>query len=99
MYRSRTKCSKKLTNMRNAKERLRLKSNAPDYPAILPDMRREIIVIDHDFGTVVEHMELYKTNRIDCYQIVVDGKRFGKPMGWAKCLELLRKSFLRVSAA
>jgi len=27
------------------------------------------------------------------------GEKFGKPMGWAKCLELVRKSFLRVSAA
>ena len=99
MYRKRTKCSRKLENMRKARERKRMETDPPEYPAPLPDLRREVIVIDHDFGTVVEHMQLYRSRRIDCYQIVVDGKQYGQPMGWAECLELVRKSFLRVSAA
>ena len=98
MYRKRNNCSKKLANMRQARERLRLESDPPDYPAILPKLRREIIIIDHDFGTVVEHMKLYKSNRIDCYRVEVDGKTFLKRLGWAKCIELVRKSFLRVRA-
>lgn len=99
MYRKRNKCSRKLTAMRAAKERKRLASDPPEYPINLPDLRREVVVIDHDFGIVVEHMQLYRSHRIDCYQIIVDGQPFGKPMGWARCLELIRKSFLRVRAA
>ena len=82
-----------MANMRQARERLRLESDSTDYPAILPELRREIIIIDHDFGTVVEHMQLYRSHRTDCYRIVVDGKQYGRPMGWAKCLKLVRKSF------
>lgn len=85
--------------MRRERERKRLESDPPDYPANLPVLRREIIIIDHDFGTIIEHMKLYKSDRIDCYCVEIDGKTFHERLGWAKCLELVRKSFLRISAA
>jgi len=47
--------------MRQAKERKRLESDAPDYPVELPNLRREIIIIDYDFGKVVEKIQLFKT--------------------------------------
>ena len=43
--------------MRQAKERKRLESDAPDYPVELPNLRREIIIIDYDFGKVVEKIQ------------------------------------------
>lgn len=98
MYRKRSKCSRKLANMRKARERKRIEADPPDYPAILPELRREIVVIDHDFGTVVEHMQLFKTNRIDSYRAVVNGEVWRERIGWAKVLEGVRKSFMRVRA-
>ncbi len=95
-YRKRSRYSKKLQNMREAKERIRLESSTPDYPIILPDLRREIIIIDHDFGTITHHIQLFKTGRIDCYRAVADGKPWKERIGWSRVLEGLRKSLPRV---
>lgn len=96
MYKKREKYSKKLERMRKAKERKRLKSDTPDYPVPLPELRRMVVVVDYDFGKVTEVMKLYKTNRIDCYKAVVNGETWKNKVGWAKCLEGIRKSFVRV---
>ena len=98
MYKKRNKYSKKLANMRKAKERKRIESDPPDYPAQLPELRRMVIVVDYDFGKVTEVMRLYKTSRIDCYKAVVNGETWKKKVGWAKCLEAIRKSFVRVGS-
>lgn len=98
MYRKRLKHSKKLAAMRAAKERKRLECPAPEYPAELPGLRRTVIVVDHDLGTVEHRIDLYKTNRVDCYRAVVDGKPWRDRIGWAKVLEGLRKSLPRVCA-
>jgi hypothetical protein len=60
--------------------------------------RRTIIVIDNDFGTVVHQIDLYATNRIDCYRAVADGVEWKKRIGWSGVLECLRKSFVRLAA-
>ena len=96
MYRKRIKYSRKLKNMREARERNRLEGPSPDYPAELPDLRRRIIVIDYDFGKVVHRIDLYRTERIDCYRAVADGKPWKEKIGWSKVLEAMRKSFIRV---
>lgn len=96
MYRKRTKYSRKLKNMREAREWNRLEGPAPDYPAELPVLRRRIIVIDYDFGKVVHRIDLYKTERIDCYRAVADGKPWKEKIGWSKVVEAMRKSFIRV---
>jgi hypothetical protein len=83
---------------RAAKEHKRLGGQCPDYCTfVLPELRREVIIIDHDFGTVTHHMKLYRASRIDTYRIEVDGKPW-KNAGWAKAVEGVRKSFLRVRA-
>jgi hypothetical protein len=82
--------------MRAAKERKRIESGAPDYPIELPELRRRIIVVDYDYGKVVHRIDLYKTNRIDCYRAVADGKPWKDKIGWSKVTETVRKSFLRV---
>lgn len=98
MYRKRKEYSNKLKAMREAKERKRLESPAPDYPIELPKLRRRIIIIDYDFGKVVHQMDLYKTNRRDCYRAVADGKPWCDRIGWSRVVEGIRKSFPRVAA-
>lgn len=83
---------------RAAKERKRLAGQAPDYPPSLPSLRRTLIIIDHDFGTVEHRLDLYRTNRIDCYRVVADGVEWKQRAGWSTVLEAVRKSFLRVSS-
>lgn len=97
-FRKRTRMSAKLSAARAAKERLRLDGSAPDYPAELPDLRRTVIVIDHDFGDVEHRLDLYRTNRRDCYRVVADGVEWKMRAGWSRVLAALRKSMPRVSA-
>ena len=98
MYRERDRYSKKLENARKKKKRIRLEADAPEYPIDLPDLRRSIIIIDHDFGTVVHRIDLYKTDRVDCYRAVADGKPWKDRIGWSNILAGIRKSFIRVGA-
>ena len=98
MYRKREKYSRKLKAMREAKERKHLAGPAPDRPPDLPGLRRRIIIIDYDFGKVVHRIDLYKTNRVDCYRAVADGVPWKDRVGWSRVLEGIRKSFVRIVA-
>lgn len=82
--------------MRAAKERIRIESDAPNYPHQLPELRRIVIIIDFDFGKTVNIIKLFKTNRVDCYRAEIDGKVWKEKIGWAKTLEGIRKSFIRL---
>lgn len=88
-----------MATARAAKERKRLEGAAPDYCTWSPPrLRRQIIVIDYDFGKPVVHkMKLYRTGRIDRYRAEIDGQ-YWKNIGWSGALEGIRKSFLRVKA-
>ena len=97
-YRKRNKCSAKLAAMRLAAEQSRMANPAPDYIPRVPALRRTIIVIDHDFGDVEHRLDLFRTNRIDCYRVVADGVEWKSRAGWSSILEALRKSFIRVGA-
>lgn len=58
----------------------------------LPDLRRIIEITGLDSGTPVKHkMELYRTDRIDCYDVFVDNCLWKRRIGWSKILEGLRK--------
>lgn len=98
-YRKRTRMSAKLAAARAAKAQLRLDGPAPDYPVGLPELRRTVIVIDHDFGYVEHRLDLYRTNRIDCYRVVADGVEWKRRAGWSTVLAALRRSLPRVSGA
>lgn len=98
-YRKRTRQSTKMATARAAKERKRLEGPAPDYPRDLPDLRRTLLIRDHDFGEVEHRIDLYRTSRIDCYRVVADGIEWKRRAGWSTVLEAVRKSFLRVSAS
>lgn len=71
---------------------------APDYPVSLPDLRRRIVIEDFDFGHRIHVLELFRTNRIDCYRVVADGVEWKRRIGWSGILAGLRKSLPRVSA-
>lgn len=97
-YRKRIIQSKKMENARVAKERKRLECDEPERKWIPPNLRRKIIIIDYDMGKPVVHkIDLYKSDRIDQYIVKVDDKLW-KKAGWAKTLEGIRKSFLRVQS-
>jgi hypothetical protein len=99
MYRKTNKYAAVCAKMREAKERLRLAGPAPVSPPELPDLRRRIVVEDYDSGSLERHeFCLYKTNRIDCYLVVVDGVIWKKRAGWSQILAGLRRALPRLRA-
>ena len=84
--------------MRAAKSAKRMAGPAPDYPIDLPDLRREILIIDHDFGRREHRLTLYRTRRVDCYRVEVDVQPWSNSMGWSRILAGLRKALPRVAA-
>ena len=83
--------SRKLRAMREGRERARMEgvdTRPPHHE--LPRLRRTIIIIDHDFGTVEHRIDLYRTRRIDCYRAVADGVEWKRRVGWSKVLAGLR---------
>lgn len=92
MYRKTTK-AKQYEKMREAKARKREQGPAPDYPVVLPKLRRIVIVIDYDFGKRVNIMKLYRTGRIDQYRAEANGKLWRDKIGFSGILAAIRKSF------
>ena len=69
---------------------------ARGYPPVLPELRREVIVIDYDGPEPVTHtLHLFKTRRVDRYRVEADGKPW-KSCGWSVALAGLRKAYQRV---
>lgn len=94
-----TKRYEKYENMRRAKERKRLEGEAPIYPAVLPQKRREIIIRDFDFGKRERKIVMLKyRDRNDQYIVEVDGKRWDKPAGWTFIVDQIRKAYPRIRA-
>jgi hypothetical protein len=88
--------SRKLEAMRRGKDRARMERPAPARAPELPELRREVIVIDYDSGEPVAHtLHLYRTERVDTYCIEADGKPWRRG-GWSACLAGLRKAYPRV---
>lgn len=69
---------------------------APGRAPDLPELRREVVVIDYDSGAPVTHtLHLYRTERVDTYRIEADGQTWRRA-GWSACLAGLRKAYSRV---
>ncbi|TAA48294.1 hypothetical protein [Corallincola spongiicola] len=71
-----------------------------DYekPKQLPKLRRVIEITDFDAGEAIVHrIELFKTDRIDCYDVVIDGKLWQRRMGWSRILASIRKAMPRLT--
>lgn len=81
-----------LEKMRQAKEDKRLESSSPDYPIVLPEIRKRITIENFDFEYEKQVMELHKTNRIDCYDVFINNKLWKKNIGLSRILEWLRKA-------
>ena len=90
--------SRKLRAMHDARERRRIEGSEPRYPRELPTLRRTLIIVDYDFGTVEHRIDLYRTRRIDCCRAVADGVEWRRRIGWSKVLAGLRVKFPRVRA-
>jgi len=94
-----TKRSKEtLSRMQAGKDAARMDRPAPDYPAALPELRRQIIIRDFDFGEKIHTLDLYQTDRVDCYRVFADGVEWKERIGWSKILAGLRKSMPRVGS-
>ena len=91
MYKETAK-ARKYRLMREAKERKRLQSPIAEPPAMLPELRKTIIVTNYDFGFEVHRFELFKTGRIDQYRVEVDGQLWKHRIGLSAILAGLRKS-------
>ncbi|MFQ6372112.1 hypothetical protein [Shewanella sp. YIC-542] len=64
----------------------------------IPELRRVIEITDYDNGIPTTHtLALYKTNRIDCYRVIVDGKLWKERIGWSNILAGIRKALPRLS--
>jgi hypothetical protein len=62
----------------------------------IPELRRVIEITDFDSGEPIVHkLELYKTDRIDCYDVYVDGAIWKKRIGWSQILAGIRKAMPR----
>ena len=98
-FRKTPRYNQRLAAMREAKAHKRLSGPAQDYTHELPDLRRRIVIEDFDFGHQVHVLELYRTNRVDCYRVIADGKEWKDRIGWSRILAGLRKSMPRVGGA
>lgn len=98
-YRKTKRSLETLAKMRAGRDAARMNRPAPDYPVALPDLRRRIVIENFEFGHEVHVMEFFKTDRIDCFRVVVDGKEWKRRIGFSQALAGLRKSMPRVGAA
>lgn len=82
--------------MQRARAQSKMGQPAPDYPAELPKVRMRIIVERYDLAQPERHeFELHRTNRVDVYNVLVDGQPW-KQAGLTAVLEGLRKACPRV---
>lgn len=94
--RQRESRARKLEAMRRGKDRARMARDPQGRAPDLPELRREVIVIDYDSGEPITHtLRMYRTRRVDTYEIHADGKHW-KQGGWTAALTGLRKSYPRV---
>jgi hypothetical protein len=98
-YRKTRRSAETQARMRAGKADARMARPAPDYPPALPDLRRRIVIIDYDFGERVHTLDLYKTSRVDCYRVHVDGSPWKDRIGWSRILAGLRKSLPRLGSS
>jgi hypothetical protein len=99
MYRRTSKHQKILSKLytNGVKTESHLEQNVDHQPVWeIPELRRVIEITDFDSGEPIVHkLELYKTDRIDCYDVYVDGAIWKKRIGWSQILAGIRKAMRR----
>ena len=94
--RQRDQRARKLEAMRRGKDRARMARDPEGRAPELPNLRREVVVIDFDSGEPVTHtLHFYKTRRVDVFRVESDGQPW-KCCGWSVALAGLRKAYPRV---
>lgn len=79
------------------REQKQLDGANPVVQTNLPELRRIIEITDFDSGTPMTHrIELYRSDRIDCYNVNIDGQPWVQRMGWSRILAALRKALPRI---
>ena len=81
------------------RENERLNSvNKTGAEPLLPDLRKKIEITSYDTGeSEIITFELFQSDRIDCYKVLVNGKLWKKRVGLSKVLEGIRKALPRHS--
>lgn len=96
MYR---KTAKQKQRWREAKERKRMEADSPDYPRELPELRKVIVVVDYDRDPPeINTLHQKKSDRVDCYNVEVNGKPWKQRIGMSQILAGVRKSLPRSHA-
>lgn len=80
MYRQTTRSREQIARMIAARNQRRIEQPAPDYPAVLPDLRRRIVVEDFDFGHRVHVIELRNRREVAQNQCVAGSWITDNPM-------------------
>jgi len=80
-----------------ARERKRLQAVSEDnFELDLPDLRKKIEITEYDAdGSKTTVLELYQSDRIDCYRVMVNGKLWKQRIGMSRILEGIRKAIPR----
>ncbi|GAA6133292.1 hypothetical protein NBRC116188_00810 [Oceaniserpentilla sp. 4NH20-0058] len=83
-----------------AREQKRIEgANEVEIPPLLPELRKKIEITSFDMGEPITiTFELFKSDRIDCYKVFVNGKLWKKRIGLSRVLEGIRKSLPRHSS-
>ncbi|TMO42235.1 hypothetical protein, partial [Pseudoalteromonas ruthenica] len=82
MYRQTNKASK---NYRKSytNRKFAIEQESFVEPQNIPELRRIIEITDYDNGDPITHKrEKYKTDRLDCYKVLVDGMLWKKRIVW-----------------
>ncbi len=101
MYRRSAKYQRLIARLARARaikeeQRPRLNENSP-IQGIIPDLRRVIEVTNYEGGNTSKHIfELYKSDRIDCFNVKVDGVWWKHRIGFSQVLSALRKAIPRM---
>jgi hypothetical protein len=87
---------RKIEALRRGRDKANASKPQRSYPPLLPDLRREVIVIDYDAGEPVSHtLRFFKTRGVDRYRVEADGAPW-KSCGWSSALAGLRRAYQRV---
>lgn len=80
-----------------AREQKRLQAVSDDeIEPILPELRKKIEVAEFDVTeSKTTVIELFQSDRIDCYRVVVNGKLWKRRVGMSRILEGIRKAIPR----
>ena len=87
--------------MNAAKERKRMASPPPDYPAELPYMPYQLILLNWEFELAVTQVDFIRPSRgrrIDSFMMEIDGIRHPQPMGLVRGIRYFAEQIPRARA-